>query len=54
MKQSPFMMALVPPAGIFLVSARKIPKKPSQGVTRAPARDAVPLGNPPGLSIDSA
>ena len=41
----------VPPAGIFLVSARKIPKKPTKGCGRAPARHAVPLGSPRPLLI---
>ena len=39
---------VVPPAGIFLVSARKIQKNRPKGIPRAPARDAVLLWNPPG------
>ena len=44
----------MPPAGNFLVPARKLPKNRLKGITRAPARDAVPLKNPPGPSTASA
>ena len=35
------------PGAVLSPSARKYPKKPPQGETRAPARDGVPLENPP-------
>ena len=41
---------LMPPAGIFLVSARKIPKKPTKGYRELPLATPFHL-DPPGPSI---